>query len=106
VRIWRELGDKQHLAEALNDLGMSVDAQGDYATAGSELEESLALRRELQDTWGMAEALELLGHVAIDQGDLTVAHAHFAEYNVLVCRCHVCGMIMAEELDVEFTVAT
>ena len=52
---------------------------GDFAAAGSLLEESLAIRRELGDEVRMASSLSNLGIVAFEQEDLDDAEARFVE---------------------------
>lgn len=53
--------------------------QGDYGTANTLLDSSLALARaQAQDTY-VAYALTQLGHVALFQGDFAAARAHYTE---------------------------
>jgi len=63
------------IAKALNAAGGLASSQGDYATARSMHEESLAIRRELRDTEGIASSLNNLGLVADDQGDFASARS-------------------------------
>src|SRR5579871_5032422 len=56
-------------ARALNCAGVLAHRQGDYASARSLTEESLAIRRELGDRLGIAYSLNNLGILAKDQGD-------------------------------------
>ncbi len=69
LALWRELGDKLGMADALLNLGRVARAQGDYERSGKLLQESLALFREQQIMWGIVWALISLGDVALDQGD-------------------------------------
>ena len=52
-------------AKALNGAGWIVMLQGDYGTAKTLLEESLALYRELKDEEGIASSLNFLGFVGL-----------------------------------------
>ncbi len=58
LRLWRELGDRDELASALDALGWPLiyDA-GDDAAALGAFEEALAIRRELGDASGETRAL-------------------------------------------------
>jgi tetratricopeptide (TPR) repeat protein len=79
LTIYRELGDKNGIVITLNNLGMTLKGQGDYAKAQSLYEQSLAIVRKLKDTDGSADSpnysrniagiLNNLGLVASDQGD-------------------------------------
>ncbi len=68
VTIYRGLGDKQGLADALMTVGQTLLWQGEEALARSRLEEALALYRELGDQWNVARSLYRLGNIAIDFG--------------------------------------
>lgn len=54
-------------------------AQGDFAAARADFDESLRLRRELGDPEGIATALNNLGTLAFEQGDYDQAWAANAE---------------------------
>jgi predicted ATPase/DNA-binding SARP family transcriptional activator/DNA-binding CsgD family transcriptional regulator len=62
-------------AKVLNGAGWIVMFQGDFETAKTVLEESLALYRELNDEEGVASSLSFLGHVALlgHRDDIPVA---------------------------------
>jgi non-specific serine/threonine protein kinase len=79
LAIRRELGDRQGIAESLNNLGEVAQAQGDHAAARALHEESLAIRRELGHRWGIAVSLNNLGTVAWAQGDHAAARALYEE---------------------------
>ncbi len=80
LALYREVGDKQGIAFALNNLGTQAQYQGDYERARAFLEESLALYRELGDQWGIALVLCNLGLGEAWQGDYERARALFEEY--------------------------
>ncbi len=70
-------------AEALHGAGVLALMQGDYASAGALLKESLTTMRELGDKQGIAIALGDLGLVASEQGDYTPARSLHEEGLVL-----------------------
>ena len=67
------MGDRQSIANALNNLGNVRKAQGDLAAARAMHEESLAIRQELGDRQGIAISLGNLGNVLLDLGDYAQA---------------------------------
>jgi tetratricopeptide (TPR) repeat protein len=73
LALWRELGDKPGMADALLNLGRVARLQGDYERSGKLLQECLTLFREQQIMWGVVWALISLGDVALDQGDAAEA---------------------------------
>jgi predicted ATPase/DNA-binding CsgD family transcriptional regulator len=66
-------------ARVLNAAGPLAVRQGDFATAHTLLEESLALWRTLDDPRGEMEGLDNLGLVAIYQDDLPLASTYFQQ---------------------------
>jgi len=85
VALWREVGDKQGLAQALRFLSGSFESQGDYAAARPLAEESVELFREGADTFGLGITLSRLGITALAQGDHAAARAALEE-GVAICR--------------------
>jgi predicted ATPase/DNA-binding CsgD family transcriptional regulator/Tfp pilus assembly protein PilF len=83
LALYREVGDKQGIAFALNNLGCVAQYQGDFERARVFLEESLALYRELGDQWGIVLVLCNLGLGEAWQGDYEQARALFEEYLAL-----------------------
>jgi predicted ATPase/DNA-binding CsgD family transcriptional regulator len=79
LALFRELGDKQGIAEALDGLGEIATEVGDYETAVPLLEEFLALNLELGDKRGIANSLIQLGWAALRPGDYTLAVARLEE---------------------------
>jgi non-specific serine/threonine protein kinase len=79
LAIWRHLGDRRGIGNALNNLGIMVREQGDLSGARALSEESLAILREQGDRRGMIGPLFNLGMVAHDQGDLESAQTRSVE---------------------------
>ena len=75
----RKSGDLRHLAHSLGLLGKLASDRGDYQTAGSLMEESLALIKESGDRLGTARCLYLMGEVASDQGKFVAARSLYEE---------------------------
>jgi non-specific serine/threonine protein kinase len=75
LTIFRELGDKQGVANSLRLLGEVARDQGDWGAARALLEDGLAIFRELGNKWGIAWSLRALGWVAFEQGDCGAARA-------------------------------
>ena len=71
IGLWRELGDRDELASALDSLGWPLiyDA-GDEAGALAAFEQSLELRRELGDAAGETRALVGVCQVLVALGDV------------------------------------
>lgn len=74
-----EVSARRGLAYTLTYLGLAQMRQGDYASAGSLCEESLALFRALGDKWGLATTLNYLGGMALNQGDHAAARSRLEE---------------------------
>jgi predicted ATPase len=85
VAIYRELGEKQGLAEALSWLGNSWTVQGNLAAARMPLEESVTLAREVGDPWLLAKTLRSLGYFMKEHHDFQSAR-HFGEESVRLFR--------------------
>lgn len=79
LAVWRELGDKHGIAEALNNLAAGATQSGDRARAKVLVAESLALFRELSDKRGTAHALNNLAEILNADGDLVSARVLFEE---------------------------
>jgi non-specific serine/threonine protein kinase len=85
VSLWREVGDKQGLAQALRFLSGSFESRGDFATARPLAQESVELFREGEDKFGLGITLSRLGITALAQGDHVAAWAALEE-GVAICR--------------------
>jgi predicted ATPase len=59
--LFREMGDRRGLAEALTAVGLALGGQGHSTQAQSQLAEALALYLEVGDRWGVARNLYNLG---------------------------------------------
>ncbi len=68
MAIYRELRDKQGLADALMVVGQALRWQGEATLGNSRLEEALALYREVGDRWNVARSLYSLGTYLADFG--------------------------------------
>jgi predicted ATPase/class 3 adenylate cyclase len=79
LALFRELGDRVGIAEALYTLGDMAILQGDFDTARACLEQSLALRRELDHRRGTAGVLRSLGLIAFRGGDMAAAQSLLEE---------------------------
>ena len=79
LAVFREQGDRERVAAALNSLGSIKRALGDLDAARSLLEEGLAIRRELGDEARAASSLGNLGILAFERGDLDDAESRFLE---------------------------
>jgi len=76
---FEELGDEAGVAQVLKILGTLSANQGDYETARTRYEESLAIRRRLEDQSGVADLFSNLGIIAQYQGDYETARALYDE---------------------------
>jgi ATP/maltotriose-dependent transcriptional regulator MalT len=77
--IFRNTGDRWHLAQALFNLSDVARSQGDMAAARALAAESVAIFRVVGDKWGLAQALHTLGDVAQYQGDYVWASELYSE---------------------------
>jgi len=66
IAIFRDIGDKQFLAEALMIAGLTFLWQGIASSGLSRMKEALAIYHELGDPWGEAQALYRLGSYLSD----------------------------------------
>jgi predicted ATPase/DNA-binding XRE family transcriptional regulator len=79
VALFRELGDRAGLAEALNTYAMLFMIRGDLEPASPLLEESLVLARELRITDLIAQSLLFSGILADSQGQIQQAGTFWEE---------------------------
>ena len=79
VALFREVGDKQGIANVLTMLGWITFREGDYPLARACFEESLPLFREVDDKHGLAMALGTYGYMTDGLGDTTAARASAEE---------------------------
>jgi predicted ATPase/class 3 adenylate cyclase len=73
LTLHREMGDRQSVAYAANNLANTAVQMGDHARARTLYEETVALCREVGDLRGMAFGSINLADVATRQGDLDTA---------------------------------
>jgi predicted ATPase/DNA-binding SARP family transcriptional activator/DNA-binding CsgD family transcriptional regulator/Tfp pilus assembly protein PilF len=94
--IYRRLGDKKGIANALGNLGAVALPQGDHGRATQLLEESLVLLRELANERDIARVLTSLGILALSRNDHARAAALLEEALTLVRKAgDVRGMAIA-----------
>ena len=79
LALHRQIGDRQSVAYAANNLANAAMQRGDHARARELYEESIDLARELGDERGAAFGSINLADVATRQGDLDAARALHAE---------------------------
>jgi predicted ATPase/DNA-binding SARP family transcriptional activator/Tfp pilus assembly protein PilF len=79
LSIYREIGDRSGIANALGNLGDVVYSQGDYVSARTYYEEGLSIYQEIGDRSGIAAALNALGLVAGSQGDYASARTYYEQ---------------------------
>lgn len=79
LALYREMGDRGGIADALNTLGLVADNLGDPHHAAALYKESLALYRELGSIWEIATSLNNLGVLARAQGEYVRASAFLEE---------------------------
>jgi tetratricopeptide (TPR) repeat protein len=69
LSIYRELGHRRGVADALNHLGQTEFATGNYALAESCYQEAISIARDLGNTSFVAWSLNNLGNAARQLGD-------------------------------------
>ena len=88
LAIWKELGNREGVAQSVAALGNIAQLQGDYSSAQALFREALAIRRELGDRHGIVASLLYLGHSACEQGNYPDARVLLEE-----------GLAISRELD-------
>ena len=79
LAIYRELADKQGIADMLRYRGVVPQYLGDYVTARSMLEEGLAAARDFGSPTYIQQALRNLGDLHRERGDYPAAAASYEE---------------------------
>ena len=79
IALWRELGEKEGLAEALRYLGFTSIFLRTYEEGEAALIEARELFRELGDKRGEAWAIQYLAFMAFSRGDLDEANPRLQE---------------------------
>ncbi len=69
LHLFREMGDKVGMAEALLTLGSSAWARGEYKLARSQLEEAATLYQEMGEQWKHGRCLTQLARISTVQGE-------------------------------------
>ena len=79
IAMWRELGQKEGLAEALRYLGFTSIFLRTYEEGEAALGEAREIFRELGDKRGEAWAIQYLAFIAFSRGDLDEANPRLQE---------------------------
>jgi predicted ATPase len=79
----RETGDPLDMRDALTGLGMVALAEGRYADALTDLEQSLDLLQPLGKSWRLATSTLILGFAALHSGDHARAASLFEQARAL-----------------------
>ncbi len=79
LALYRQLGDKCGIADALNELGIAAHQGGDRARAVNLLQTSLNLYGEIGFTWGIARTSLWLADVQMRLGDVEKAAKLWSE---------------------------
>ena len=79
LELWRELGEPEGMAKALNHLGNLARSRFEYDAARALLTEALDIRRAIGNQRGMAVSLRNLGLLAALQRDYDTARARYKE---------------------------
>src|SRR6266487_1597620 len=74
LNLFRELGDKAGIADALMFLGLSSWARGNYILAQSQFEEAASLYQEMGASWKRGRCLTQLARISTLQGEYEQAH--------------------------------
>jgi predicted ATPase/transcriptional regulator with XRE-family HTH domain len=79
LAVYRQLGDKRGIGQALQRLGQIARTKWNFAAARSLIEEALTLYREVGNTWYTALSIFQLGLLEEKQGAYARARARFEE---------------------------
>ena len=79
LTVYRELGDKRGIGQALQRLGQIARTKGDFAAARELMEEAFTLYREVGNAWYTAQAIFQLGLLEEQQGAYASARIRFEE---------------------------
>jgi len=79
LAVYRQLGDKRGIGQALQRLGQIARTKWNFVAARSLLEEALTLYREVGHTWFTALSIFQLGLLEEKQGAYASARARFEE---------------------------
>ena len=91
LQLFRELGHRWGICEALNTLGWALTQLGDLQQATVVLEESLGLARQAHDVNEIASALDKLGDVAMAREDYEQAEMLFKDSYALYSEINLRG---------------
>jgi LuxR family transcriptional regulator, maltose regulon positive regulatory protein len=85
LALYRQLGQKEGMAFAFQQLAVMAHAKNEYARARSLLEEALTLFKEIENQEGIASTLDELAYGAMDQGEYSRAR-QLAEQALTIFR--------------------
>jgi predicted ATPase/DNA-binding SARP family transcriptional activator len=84
LALYRALGDRWGIANALSALSWATWSGGAYGEAKDLFEESLAIRQSLGDQRGIVDSLSGLGNMALFQGQFKEAERLFQESSAIL----------------------
>jgi tetratricopeptide (TPR) repeat protein len=76
---FRELEDKDGLASTLNNLGVTIEALGDYDAAYACYTESLQVAEELGSKYSLAYTANSLAHLMLVKGDFVSSQKYYRQ---------------------------
>jgi predicted ATPase/transcriptional regulator with XRE-family HTH domain len=79
IELWREVGDQEGLANALDYLGLVTLYDGDVSETRALFQQTLPMRRALGRPWGLAMTLDKLGNLAYWERDDEAARPFYEE---------------------------
>jgi predicted ATPase len=79
LQLFKELNDKEGIAQVLRELGIVALGREDYTQASTFLTDGLRLARELNDQWLIAWTLDRLGDACNGLEEYAEAASYFAE---------------------------
>jgi DNA-binding CsgD family transcriptional regulator len=79
LAIAREVDDRHRIAEFMDNLGNTFEAEGDFDSAARMFAEAVAMWRPLRQVPWLAMALYNLGEAELGRGELHLARRHLSE---------------------------
>jgi non-specific serine/threonine protein kinase len=91
---WRELDDRDSVAEAVVQLALTAQRAGDRGGALRLARQGAALARDLEQSWPRAYALYALGEIALGQGNGASARKQFSECLILASKSGLSNLVI------------